>query len=93
MRAIVDFAAQGLCNQDGLEEGSKVDEAFAWSRLPIHQPIGDRESCHQVQGTTSMIAGRLMEYVLGDEWAGCLFGLTRLDGGFLIGADDPDALS
>jgi hypothetical protein len=39
-----------------------------------------------------MIARRLVEYVLGDSWAGSLFSLTRLDGGFLIHTDDPDAL-
>src|SRR5260370_932526 len=42
-----------------------------------------------MQCSMAMIAWRLMQNMLGDRWTGRLFGLTRLDGSFLISTHYP----
>jgi hypothetical protein len=90
----VDFALQGLGKQGGLEEGSKVEEAFARETLTRDQSISDAQSSHEMQGSWAMGArglGRLVQNMPGDGRAGSVFGLTRLDRGFLITTDHPNA--
>jgi len=83
---------EGLGNQDGLEEGSKVDEAFARETVTVDESICGAQSSHEMECSSAMRAGRLVEHMLWESWPRSVFGLTSPDGGFFIDADHPNPL-
>ena len=49
-------AALCFCDDDRLEKGTEVDEAFAWMALPRDDPISNASCCHQMQDTMPDVA-------------------------------------
>ncbi len=87
------LTAKGLGNDDLLEKGLSIDKALALSASAVDLPIGDGESGKQVAGAAPMIACLVQHRHVRACWARRLLTLTRLDGGFLIEANQPGACS
>jgi hypothetical protein len=82
----------GFRNDDRLQKGAEVDEAFARVALAIDQTIRNGECRHQMQNPMPTVAWGLVDRMLMYGWTGSLLCLPRLDAGFLIRTDDPDTL-
>ncbi len=82
-------APLGLGHQHLADKRLEVDKPLAFVALPQNLPVGNTQASNQVSRSASRVARRLALWVSADGRSWCLFGLTRLDRGFLIDTHQP----
>src|SRR6266568_5917022 len=87
------LAPQRFRNDHLLHKGLEIDKTLALAAGSVHLAIGDGEPGKEVPRPTTMVSRLVQHRFARARWARRLLALARLNRGFLIQADQPDALT